>query len=295
MGGKKKKKKSKKAKKEKAEGEEGDEPDPLHIVTLPEYHWIRLELKLCDPPTEKYNMFRVVMKTNDRIMEVKQKVTDYHGRVENMCIYNKDPYPPRNKKNDYRMEKKQRCPPFHALDHLLELQKEKQILDEQEERRRKRKAENPDQSDGEEEKKDDSEDKKKFEILSHFDFPTYTLRNETKHIVEFDRDETTLFEIFNEYGTVQRPKENPKYDPLPPPPKPKKEKVVKPPPEVVLDEEGNPIPQEEQKEEEEKEEEEEEFIPPLDRELYYDFRPHNGKEPILLALMIKNEGDKFTM
>ena len=72
MGGKKKKKKGGKKKKEKKEGDEdNDEPDPLHIVTLPEYHWIRLELKLCDPPTEKYNMFRVVMKTNDRILEVK--------------------------------------------------------------------------------------------------------------------------------------------------------------------------------------------------------------------------------
>jgi len=51
-----------------------------------------------------------------------------------------------------------------------------------------------------------------------------------------------LYEIFGEYGTLARPKENPKHDPLPPPPKPKKEKVVKPPPEVVLDEEGNEVP-----------------------------------------------------
>ena len=72
MGGKKKKKGGKKkAKKEKVEGEEGDEPNPLFIVTLPSYGWIRLQLKLCDPPTEKYNMFRVVMKTDDRILEVK--------------------------------------------------------------------------------------------------------------------------------------------------------------------------------------------------------------------------------
>lgn len=136
---------------------------------------------------------------------------------------------------------------------------------------------------------------KKYEVLNHFDFPTYMHKTETRNIVEFDNDQITLFEIFDEYGTVQRPKENPKYDPLPPPPKPKKEKVVKPPPEVVLDEEGNPIPQEEVKEEEEKEEEEEEFIPPVDRELYYDFSTHNGKEPILLTLMIKNEGDEVTL
>ena len=104
MGGKKKKKKSKKAKKEKVEGEGDDEPNPLFIVTLPVYGWIRLELRLCDPPTEKYNMFRVCMKTDDRILEVKDRVVNYHGRVENMNIYNKDPYPPRNKKNDFRME-----------------------------------------------------------------------------------------------------------------------------------------------------------------------------------------------
>tara|TARA_B110000285_G_C14758941_1_gene438689 strand:+ start:81 stop:443 length:363 start_codon:yes stop_codon:yes gene_type:complete len=120
MGGKKKKKsKSKKAKKEKVDGEEDDKPDPLHTVILPEYNWIRLELRLCDPPTEKYNMFRVVMKTDDRIMEVKSKVVDYHGRVENMNIYNKDPYPPRNKKNDFRMEAKPRVPPFRELPMLL--------------------------------------------------------------------------------------------------------------------------------------------------------------------------------
>lgn len=72
MGGKKKKKGKKKAKKEKKEGDEdGDEPNPLFIVTLPVYGWIRMELKLCDPPTEKYNSFRVVMKTDDRILEVK--------------------------------------------------------------------------------------------------------------------------------------------------------------------------------------------------------------------------------
>ena len=116
-----------------------------------------------------------------------------------------------------------------------------------------------------------------------------------KHIVNYDQNDISLFEIFGAYGTVQRPKENPKNDPLPPPPKPKKEKVVKPPPEVVLDDEGNLIPQEEQPAEEEKEEEEEEFIPPLDRELYYDFDTHNGKDPILLALMIKREEDEHTL
>ena len=139
------------------------------------------------------------------------------------------------------------------------------------------------------------EDPNKFKILEMYDFPTYVTKEGPKHIVNYDNKQIDLFEIFGEYGTIARPKENPKFDPLPPPPKPKKEKVVKPPPEVVLDEEGNPIPQEDQPEEEEKEEEEEEFIPPLDRELFYDFRTHNGKDPILLALMIKGAEDEFTL
>jgi hypothetical protein len=47
-----------------------------------------------------------------------------------MEIYNRDPYPPRSKKNDFRMEKKPRVPPFRALDDLLKLKLEKEKLDE---------------------------------------------------------------------------------------------------------------------------------------------------------------------
>tara|TARA_B110000285_G_scaffold195825_1_gene226376 strand:- start:285 stop:665 length:381 start_codon:yes stop_codon:yes gene_type:complete len=125
MGGKKKKKKSKKVKKEKVEGEGDEEPNPLFNVVLPVFGWIRLELRLCDPPTEKYNMFRVCLKTDDRILEIKDRVVNYHGRVEQLNIYNKDPYPPRNKKNDFRMEKKPMVPPFRHLPALLDLKKEK--------------------------------------------------------------------------------------------------------------------------------------------------------------------------
>jgi len=46
---------------------------------------------------------------------------------------------------------------------------------------------------------------------------------------------------------------------------------------------------------EEKEEEEEPFIPPVDVELWYEFSAHNGKDPILLALMVKGENDTFTL
>lgn len=113
-------------------------------------------------------------------------------------------------------------------------------------------------------------------------------------MVSYDKQNITLFEIFENYGTVQRPKENPKYDPKPPPPREKKAiPTPKPKKEIEEGEEGEgadeatPIVEEEP--------EEEPFVPPLDRELYYDFSTHNGKDPILLALMIKGENDKFTL
>jgi hypothetical protein len=72
MGGKKKKKGGKKKKDKNPDDEdEVKEINPLFIVNLPEYGWIRLELKLCDPPTAKFNSFRVVMRTDERILEIK--------------------------------------------------------------------------------------------------------------------------------------------------------------------------------------------------------------------------------
>jgi len=52
-----------------------------------------------------------------------------------------DPYPPRNKKNDFRMEKKPRVPPFTKLQTLLDLRKEKELADEAAERKAKKLAE----------------------------------------------------------------------------------------------------------------------------------------------------------
>ena len=74
MGGKKKKKGKKKAKKEKKEGDgEDEEYVDKYKVELPHYGWIRVMFRLCDPPTqvEKYNSFKVVMRSNDRVMELK--------------------------------------------------------------------------------------------------------------------------------------------------------------------------------------------------------------------------------
>ena len=104
MGGKKKKKGGKKkAKKEKKEGDE-DEVKEEYTVKLPSYGWIRLQLKLCDAPTPEYNSFRTIMRSNQSIMDVKKRIIDYHGRVENINIYNMDPYPARNKANDFKKE-----------------------------------------------------------------------------------------------------------------------------------------------------------------------------------------------
>ena len=66
MGGK-KKKKSKKKKAEKKEGDDDkDEVNPEFNVKdlIPSYGWIRVHLKLCDPPTPEYNQFRTVMRSN---------------------------------------------------------------------------------------------------------------------------------------------------------------------------------------------------------------------------------------
>ena len=75
MGPKKKSKKSKKAKKAKAEGDEDEEQkeeNPAFKVELPEYGWIRLELKLCDCQfNQDKRPYRVVMRTDERILELK--------------------------------------------------------------------------------------------------------------------------------------------------------------------------------------------------------------------------------
>ena len=52
MGAKKKKKSKKKKEKKEGDDEEGEkEENPLFKVKIDEYNWIRIELRLCDPPT----------------------------------------------------------------------------------------------------------------------------------------------------------------------------------------------------------------------------------------------------
>ena len=74
MGGKKKKKGGggKKKKKEKADGDdEPKEMNPDFIVNLPPHGWIRVELRLCDPPFGMHNTFKVVMRSDERILELR--------------------------------------------------------------------------------------------------------------------------------------------------------------------------------------------------------------------------------
>lgn len=113
----------------------------------------------------------------------------------------------------------------------------------------------------------------------------------------YDDTDITLYEIFNVYGSSWRPKENPKFDPEPPAPKEEKPKpppVVKPKKEDDEEGEGEGDGDGEGAPEE-KEEEEPPYEPPCDQVLYYEFSPHNGKDPILLALMIKGENDECTL
>ena len=300
MGAKKKKKGGKKKeKKSKEDGEEPEPENPLFTVVLPEYGWIRIELVLCDAPTQKYNSFRVVMRTDDRILELKKRIIDFHGRVENVHIYNRDPYPPRNKKDNFRMTQKPRVPPFRELPRIKALMVEKEIKDKKEADRLKKEAEEGKNSD--DEKKVNiyapKEDPHKFDIITQYDYPVDAAG---ENIVEYDHKEISFYEIFGTYGTVARPKLNPKDDP-PEPPKKEKKIPVKPP---------TPPPKKEDDEEEggegegaegaeavpvEEEEPEEVFIPPVDRVLFYYFSAHNGKDPILLALMVKGEKDLFTL
>jgi hypothetical protein len=196
------------------------------------------------------------------------------------------------------MEIKPRVPPFRELPDLLKLLEEKTILDEKAAAKAKKLAESGENNEGEEEsKKDNSQDMQKYKILEEFDFPTYPDKGAMKHIVDYNRQEITLYEIFGEYGTMVRPKENPKFDPKPPPPKEKKATPKPPTPKPKKETEEGEEGEEAQEETPvvEEEPEEEPFIPPIDRELYYDFSTHNGKDPILLALMIKGKDDEFTL
>ena len=193
-----------------------------------------------------------------------------------------------------RTEPKPRVPPFRELPKLLALTKEKQEKEERDARLLAKQKERENAGE-EEEKKEEfvpKEELNKFDIIDHYDYPTNY--NGTNY-VEYDEKEISLYEIFQNYGTVARPKVDPKDDPEEPPKKEKK-KPPTPPPKKEDEGEGEGEGEgENQKPPVEEEPEEEPFIPPVEKELWYDFKAHNGKEPILLALMVKGDQDKFTL
>lgn len=182
------KKKSKKKKEKKDDDEEGKENIDYKVV-LPEFGWIRVEMKLCDPPS-KFNSFFVVMRTDERILELKKRVIDFHGRVCNLHIYNRDPYPARGK--DGRMQMKPRVPPFTQIKYLKQLMKEKEAKIKKDEEKAKKLAENGNQEDEEEKKNiyEEEEDPHRFDILDEYDFPEI---HTGENIVEYNEKETSLY------------------------------------------------------------------------------------------------------
>lgn len=91
------------------------------------------------------------------MMDVKKRIIDYHGRIENINLYNLDPYPERTPKNDMKKEPKPRVPPFSYLEKLHKLRKEKEELDEQEAIKAKKIAE------GQVVPEDDEDNKNQFD------------------------------------------------------------------------------------------------------------------------------------
>jgi hypothetical protein len=304
MGGK-KKKKGKKKKAEKKAGDDDDEVKEEFNVVLPSYGWIRLHMKLCDPPTPEYNSFRTVMRSNSSIRDVKKRIIDYHGRIENINLYNTDPYPARNKGNDFKKELKPRVPPSRHLEKLMALKKEKDELDEQEAIKAKKTAEGQAvPEDSSKNRKDayseDQPDPNRFAELAKYDFPE---DHKGEPIVHYEYDKMTLYDIFGSYGTEAKPKEDPRQDPEPPAPKEKVEKLLPSPPKKEEkekdeeDKEGEDLeePESPSKVEQIEEEPEEVFIPPDERVIWYDFDAFDGKDPVLLALMHRGENDTFTL
>ena len=49
------------------------------------------QLKLVKAPAPEYNFFFETMLSSSRVMMIKQKIIDHHGRVENIQLYDKDP------------------------------------------------------------------------------------------------------------------------------------------------------------------------------------------------------------
>lgn len=162
MGAKKKKKggKKKKAKKERNDDEEEKDSDPILPIELQHYGWIRVEFQLCNPipckvPPSKttnkttgkknWNTFIEVMRADERVLELKKRIVDYHGRVDEVALYNYDPIPPRNKDTGMPTAKNPNIPPFRGIELLAELKEERDEIRKKEEEAEKKKAKGEDE------------------------------------------------------------------------------------------------------------------------------------------------------
>ena len=188
MGVKKGKKKKSSTKDKPAKEESKGDNAMTETSTLPEYNWIRVRLQLCDP-ISRHNNFKVVMRADERILELKKRIIDYHGRVDNVNIYSKDPYPPRLPAEDYRRQKKPRIPPARELSRLLALMEEKEAIEEAEEALAHKKEQNPsyrEESEAERDPEGEVEDPKRFDELDLYDFPYDEIHGKKQYIVNYD-------------------------------------------------------------------------------------------------------------
>ena len=154
-----------------------------------------------------------------------------------------------------RMQDKNRVPPFNHLNKLLKLREEYLAWETKVEAMKKKRAADANaegnEQDEEETKKYEallSNTPKEWDVLKHYDFVQpleLKVKKPDEHqldwIVEYNEKETSLYDIFQEYGTSYRPCEDKNKDPEPPKPKekvdpPKKEPT--PPKKVEDDEEA---------------------------------------------------------
>ena len=159
-------------------------------------------------------------------MEIYKHIINTHGRVDNITLYNRDPYPPRKAPPNDKKELKPRVPPFRHLERLLKLQEEQEIVNKKKEQFAKKMADAKangeyvdDKAEAEFEKT--LGDLKKFDVLNYFEFPTFEpgQGKDPEHVIHYNESDISLHEITDSYGTIVRPNIDPKKDPLPPEPK----------------------------------------------------------------------------
>jgi hypothetical protein len=75
------------------------------------------------------------MRSDERVLELKERIIDFHGRVEDIHLYNQNPIPPKDKTTGQRKDPRPRVPPFEEIERLTEKLKRRDIEREKEERR----------------------------------------------------------------------------------------------------------------------------------------------------------------